>query len=151
MMRHENVCPTCGQSLGTRYCVTKGLRDAIRLMSSFIESKGFNAVHLIKEMVNVGILTANQERNLITHGIRTGLIAHIKDNPGNYCITARGYDFLGDNPVPKYAYAVKHTKAIGTRTVRTSEETCRASDFNRSGEYWEGPGYEIREGHVIKV
>lgn len=147
--REHESCPECGQSLTTTYAVSRGLRDTLKAMARFIEEKGENVAHIQKELMAQGIITHNQKDNLHTHGVYTGLVAHA-DEPGNYLITKRGWDFLDDKPVPKYAYAAKRTKEKGTHVIGHSEELCRASDFNRKGQYWEVPGFVIQEGRVLK-
>lgn len=139
----------CGQSIGTFYSMSRGLRDSLRAMSRFIEKKGINVAHMHKELVAERYLTTSQATNLWTHGVRLGVVAHVEDETGNYLITNRGFAFLNGEPIPKYAMATKRTRVKGTRTIETSVEKCVASDFNKKNEYWEVPGFEIREGRVI--
>lgn len=115
----------------------------------FIERKGINAVHIEKEMVQTGMLTGNQKGNAVGHMVRLGLLAHIEGEPGNFCLTRKAVDFLNGQPIPKYAEVAKRTGEHGSRTVSHSEETCTIKDFNRAGDYWEVPGFEIREGRII--
>lgn len=129
--------------------MSRGLRDTLRAVARFVEKKGINVAHMQKELVAEGYITPNQAANLWTHGIRLGIVAHVEGEPANYLITKRGFDFLNGEAIPKYAYSSKRTKEQGTRTTSTSEEMCVATDFNKKGEYWEVPNFEIQQGRVI--
>lgn len=142
------VCECCGQSLYTVYTVSRGLRDSLLAMAEFVENKGKNVAHIQKELVKSGTLKPNQAANLWTHGVYTGLVAHA-DEPANYCITKRGFDFLAGEPVPKEAYVQKKTKDKHTHVVAVSEETCTARSLDKKNEYWEVHNYEVTEGRVI--
>lgn len=146
-MKDEH-CPHCGQRMGYRSSVSRGTADVLKMIFKKVTEKDTNAVHIEKELVQTGRLTGNQGRNC-THMVRLGLIAHIKGEPGNYCLTNKGIDFLNGLPIPKYVTVEKRTAGHGSRTVTHSEETCTIKDFNRKGEYWEVPGFEIKEGRVI--
>jgi len=113
-----------------------------------IDEKGINAIHIEKELVQRGKLTGNQGRNCI-HMTKLGLIAHIKDEPGNYCITTKGADFLNGKEISKSVTVKKRTESEGSRTTEHSNEMCTIHDFQGKGEYWEIPGFEIREGRII--
>lgn len=148
MLLEKPRCPHCGQTTHSTYTVSRGLRDSLRAMARFIEKKGIDTVHFQKELVAGGWWTPSQERNMCTHGVYTGLVAHT-DEPGNYVITKRGWDFLNGEPVPKHTFVKKRTGSKNTHVVEVSEETCTASDFNKKGEYWEVLGFQIKSGKVV--
>jgi len=141
-------CDHCGQSLYSEYTISRGLRDALKKVARFIEVKGINIVHLQKEMVDTGWLTSNQSTNLRTHGIYTGIIAHAEE-VGNYLITQKGFRFLNGEEVTKSAWVLKRTKEKGSHVIFTPDEMCNVRQFDKKGEYWEVPNFEIREGRVI--
>lgn len=144
----QEVCPHCGQSTTSAYTVSRGLRNSLRSMARFIEKKGINIAHMQKELVALGYVTPNQAANLWTHGVYTGLIAHA-DEPCNYVITTKGFDFLAGGAVPKHAFVSKRTDNKNTKVISHSVETCTASDLDKKGECWEVLNYEVTEGKVI--
>lgn len=147
----ENVCPTCHQSIAYKSAVNRGLCEALKKILAYIEKKGVNAVHLRKELSSQGVITDSQHRNIEAHGVRLGLVAHIENEPGNYCLTTKGMDFLNGEPIPRYAMVQKRTEDAGSHTILVSAETCTMRDFLRKGDYWEVPGVYIQEGRVIKA
>lgn len=134
--------------MGYRSGVSRGTVKVLKMIFKKVAEKDTNAIHIEKELVQRGFLTGNEGRNC-THMVRLGPIAHVEGEPGNYCLTRKGVDFLNGNPIPKYVTVAKRTESHGSRTVTHSEETCVIQDFNKAGEYWEVPGFEIKEGRVI--
>lgn len=145
----DNVCGACGQRLGYKSSMSKGIVAVLKLVMQKVEEKGLNVVHIEKEMVQTSILTGNQGRNA-THMVRLGLLAHIDGETGNYCLTRKAMEFLNGDPVPKWVEVSKRREGEGSRTVAHSDETCVVSDFAGKNEYWEVPGFEIKEGRIIK-
>lgn len=146
--KDENVCGECGQSLQYKSAVSRGTVAMLKAISAMVDRKGINVVHIQKELVKEGALTPNQAQN-ITHCVRLGLVAHVED-AGNYCLTTKAMNFLNGEDIPKYAYVKKRTAEQGAHTEGSSEEMCNAKDFIKKGSYWEVPGFEIREGHVVR-
>ena len=143
----DALCECCGQTLFTVYTVSRGLRDSLKAMADFVERKGMNAAHIQKELVKSGCLKPNQAANLWTHGVYTGLVAHL-DEPANYCITKKGFDFLAGASIPKHSFVSKKTKDKHTHVVGHSEETCTAKSLDKNTEYWEVSNYEVSEGAI---
>lgn len=145
----REVCDACGQSINYRSAVGRGIVEALKSMSKFIEKKGINAVHLHKELVIEKVWTEMQERNMTVHGVRLGLVFHIEDEVGNYGLTTKAMQFLAGENIPKYAYVKKRTEEQGSHTFGVSKQTCNVKDFTKKDAYWEVPGFEIQEGRVI--
>lgn len=148
-MDDNNVCPTCHQRLAYRSSVSRGIVHTLKQIATLVESKGVNAVHIEKEMVQKGLLTGNQGRNY-THMVRHGLIAHVAGEPGNYALTRKAMGFLAGDPIPKTVVVSKRSEEGGSHTTGYGDEVCVISDFNGKGEYWTVPGFDIREGRVIR-
>lgn len=150
MSDDRNICQSCGQRLGYRSAVSRGTVVTLEKVKDFVEKKGINAVHIEKELVQQGILTGNQGGNAKGHMVRLGLLAHVGE-PGNYCLTTRALEFLAGAPIPKEVVVRKRTEAEGSHTEEPSAETCTIGQFRKKGDYWEVPGFEIREGRVIET
>jgi hypothetical protein len=138
-------CPTCEQTTVYELSIDRGTVKILKQMSRFIKKKGINAVHPRDEMEGIW-LTSNEVGNL-SRARKNGLIAKIEGNAGNYCITKRGFDFLNGIAFPKTAVVSK----IEKKTIGFIEEdgTVTVNSFNTEDDYWEGAGYEIKEGTVI--
>lgn len=142
----HKICPTCGQSTIYFLSIDRGTVQIVKQIARFIGRKGINAVHPRKEMEGAW-LTSNEVGNL-TRARAHGLIARVKGNPGNYLLTTKGSSFLHGSLIAKTAIRSKmEEKTIG---YLEQDGEVRISDFNASGEYWEGVGYEIQEGNIIK-
>lgn len=150
MSLDQEYCPHCGQKLGYKSAISRGTVEVLKKISRVVDEKGINAVHIEKEMVQKGILTGNQGRNC-THMVRHGLLAHIEGKAGNYCITRKGMGFLRGEAIPKFITVSKANQNEGSRTVDHGEEMVTIRQFSKSGEYWEVPNFDIREGQVIRT
>ena len=146
-MKHLDfkICPECHQSTIYFLSIDRGTVQIVKQLARFIGTKGINAVHPRKEMEGRW-LTSNEVGNL-TRARAHGLIAKIKDKPGNYCLTTKGGMFLGGYPIKKTAIRSK----IEEKTIGYLDEDgeCQIKDFNTARDYWEGVGYEILEGNII--
>lgn len=141
----KHKCPHCGQSIIYYLSVDAGTVHIVKQIAKFIGQKGINAVHPRKEMEGT-LLTSNEVGNL-TRARAHGLIAKIEGNAGNYCLTYKGSEFLNGRPIHKTAIMDKVKKMkIG---FLEEDGWCKVSDFNSPKEYWEGIGYDIKEGNVI--
>ena len=140
-------CPTCHQTTTYILAIDPGTVHILKQVALFIGKKGINIVHPRKEMEG-RYLTSNQVGNL-TRARSHGLIARIKGNPGNYCLTTKGAAFLHGSPINRFAILSKAEKhQIGY--LDEGIETCVISDFNNPAEpYWEGINYDIEEGRVV--
>lgn len=141
-------CVCCGQTMTYIFALSKGGVDTMKQIARAIEEKGINYFHARKELENRW-LTSSQVANL--SNLRShGLIAKIKGKAGNYCLTKKGGQFLNGLRIPRYAIISKATKhQIGY--FEPERETISVSDCNSKDEYWQGVGFEIEEGDIIKI
>lgn len=150
MNNHKpTICNECGQTTTYLIAIDRGTVDIVRQIAMFIGKKGINAVHPRKEMEG-SYLTSNQVGNLSRPRLH-GLIAKVRGESGNYCLTKKGAEFLNGEIVPKIAIVQKANRNEERRTIGYldgEENTCVIGDFNK-GEYWQGIGYVIKEGEVI--
>jgi len=150
-------CGRCGQTETYLLPVDRGTVDILKAIAVAIRNKGINAVHPREEMeipktddydlmVKEGKMTSNMVGNLSRPRFH-GLIAKTGDQPGNYCLTTKGAEFLKHEiTIPKYAIISKKT---GCKKEYWQPEKYRVSikDFSSDEEYWEG--FYIKDGHVI--
>lgn len=154
-------CGSCGQSATYVLGIDRGTVDILKAVAVAIRKKGINAIHPrkemevsgrkpdYKEMVENGFLTSNQVGNL-TRARAHGLIARIKGNPGNYCLTVKGAKFLRGERIAKYAIMSKTTKSqIGYWMPEAYNVSIGM--FRPDQEYWEGMNYEIEEGKIVEI
>ncbi len=141
-----DFCPACKQSCTYIVGIDRGSVDIMKAIARFIGQKGINAVHPRKEMEGT-YLTSNQVGNLSRPRMH-GLIAHLKGERGNYCLTKKGAAFLKGEPIPRYAII---SKAEGCQVGYFNPETITTSisEYNESDSYWEGIGFSVEEGRVI--
>jgi len=136
-------CECCGQTKTYILGIDEGTIDIVRRIATFIGEKGINCVHPRKEMEGYG-LSSNQVGNLSRPRFH-GLIAKIKGDVGNYCLTKKGQAFLSGESIPKYAIVSKAEKRqVGY--YEAENEQCTMSDYGQ--EYWDGVNYDIVEGFV---
>lgn len=149
LYNEQEVCPHCQQTLYYRFDIDKGSCEILKKMVRFIKDKGINAVHPHKEMAKAGIITSRELDN-IARLKSHGLVAHIKGERGNYCITNKAFDFLGGEPIPRTVAIKKKTKGQRSHVVAHSDEEVTIDMFgNEWNEYWSANGYTITEGRVI--
>ena len=147
------ICQCCGQSKTYALAIDKGTTDTLRAISIAIGRKGINIIHPRKEMewrskdISQGLITSNQVGNLTKARVH-GLIAKIKGQPGNYCLTTKGANFLRGGEIPRVAII---DKVIGHQIGYFNPEDDKVSirSFVSKEEYWEGINYTILEGRVI--
>lgn len=155
-------CSCCRQTLTYLVPVDKGTVEIVRAIAFAVQKKGINIIHPRREMEvsghtyedweNLsmqGLITSNQVGNLSKARFH-GLIARVKDNPGNYCLTDKGLEFLRGEPVPKYAVVQKSTHTqIGY--WRPEEYRVSTRDFRADCASWEtGLYFQIIQGRVVK-
>lgn len=153
-------CEHCGQSLTYILPIDRGTVEIVRAIAKTIFRKGINVVHPRKEMEvnphNISVEIRNQEGYLTSNEVGNlsrprfhGLIAKIKENPGNYCLTTKGAKFLKGESVPRFAII---SKAEGHQIGYWRPEIyqCTIKDFISQGEYWEGINFDIIEGRIVK-
>jgi hypothetical protein len=148
-------CACCGQTTSYVLSIDQGTVDILRSIANAIRRKGINAIHPRNEMetqgggdlVTQGQLTSSQVCNLSRPRFH-GLIAAIKGQPGNYCLTRKGAEFLRGAEIPRIAVIDKMT--VSQKGYHLPEKyKVKISDFDGTGPYWEGLGYEIQEGVVL--
>ena len=99
-------------------------------------------------MVQEGCMTSNQVGNLSRPRFH-GLIAHIKGEPGNYCLTTKGAEFLKGREIARFAIISKQDgHQIGY--FKPEEYTVTIKDFAPDEEYWEGINFDIIQGRIVK-
>lgn len=148
------LCSHCGQSTTYLLAIDRGTVQIVKQIARFINKKGINVVHPRKEMEGI-YLSSNEVGNL-THARAHGLIAKIKGEAGNYCLTTKGAQFLRGSKIPKYAIRSK----VEHKTIGYFEpDTCTAHiiEYDRLGraengnmEYWEGINFTVEEGRIIQ-
>lgn len=151
-------CDCCNQTLTYLIPIDKGTVEILKAIARAILNKGINAIHPRKEMevsntqnrdlmIKDGFLTSNMVGNLSRPRFH-GLIAKVRWQPGNYCLTTKGAKFLKGSLVPRYAIRDKVTKRqIGYWLPEKYQVSIK--DFSNDEEYWEGIGFDIVSGHVI--
>jgi hypothetical protein len=148
---NSEVCQSCGQTTTYLLPLDKGSVEIVRIIAQGIKNKGINAIHPRKELETSDKITSNQVGNL-THPRSHGLIAKVKGNPGNYCLTQKGAKFLNGATVPKFAIMKKSTHNEHARQIgywKPEEYFVSIKDFVKTTEYWEGWNFDIQEGSVI--
>lgn len=142
------ICERCLQSKTYLLALDRGTAEIVAAIATGIEAKGINFIHPRKEIESTGGLTSNQVGNL-SRAHRHGLIAKIKGEPGNWCLTSKGAKFLRGMAVPKYAIVSKVTgHQIGY--FETENLLVTVNDLLNSGLRWEGINFDIEEGRIIK-
>ena len=144
------VCHECGQTKDYALAIDRGTIKILKQMARFIGQKGINVVHPRKEMEGT-LLTSNEVGNLSRPRIH-GLIAKIKGEPGNYCLTSKGASFLHGHAIPRVAI---RSKATGHTTGyylpdENPERMCTIHDFGADEPWWHGINYDIEGGRIIK-
>lgn len=146
------VCVCCGQTTTYLIAIDHGTVHIVKQIARFIQQKGINCVHPRKEMEGAW-LTSNEVGNLSRARLH-GLIAKVKDNPGNYLLTKKGARFLKGDKIPRVAIIRKGTEATDRHNdgyFNPEEDTCVVGDFTASqGDYWEGINYTIEEGRIVR-
>jgi hypothetical protein len=156
------ICPHCHQSLTYLLPIDLGTVEIVRAIAVAIYRKNINAIHPRKEMecrlapgadfrdmIKEGMLTSNMVGNLSRPRFH-GLIAKIKDNPGNYCLTTKGARFLRGLGVPRLAVISKEERRqVGY--YLPDEHMVTIHDFVADDPFWEGINFDIVEGQIIKA
>ena len=145
-----NKCECCGLTTNYLLAIDKGTIEILKAVSRAIGDKGINIVHANKELIEKGYLTPLQRGNM-SRPRAHGLIAMVKGDgmKGNYLLTSKGAKFLrGEIRIPKYAIMNKVT-SHQAGYFEAEEHTVGVNDY-MEGEYWEGIGYDIQQGRVVK-
>ncbi|KKL12790.1 hypothetical protein LCGC14_2532250 [marine sediment metagenome] len=180
-------CENCNQTTEYMLALDRGTCNIVKCFATRVRIKGINVIHPKKEMevphkewnykkgFEEGVLTSTQIGNLTRARIH-GLLARIKGEPGNWCITQKGALFLKGNPILQYAIMDKRTRQLKryawgecpanmkSHSLINSHvgvicKNCDAyipreivafiSDFKSGSEYWIGINYTIESGRVV--
>lgn len=153
------VCDHCTQQITYLIPINKGAVEILKAIAAAIRKKKINAVHPRKEMeigskkldhftmIAEGHLTSNMVGNLSRPRFH-GLIARIKGQSGNYCMTRKGSDFLKGKSFPRYAII---SKRLGGNVGYWESEKYQVNvkEFTSDEELWEGIDFDIVEGKII--
>jgi hypothetical protein len=159
----EEVCEHCGQSITYLATIDQGTVDILRAISVAIYRKGINVIHPRKEMevgqtsnhasmVRNGQITSNMTGNLSKARFH-GLIASVKGEAGNYCITTKGAQFLRGRIIPRHAIISKARKDVDNiGYYLETTETASIREFTNSADhsYWEVINFDVVAGRIIK-
>lgn len=152
-------CKHCTQQITYLIPIDKGCVEILKAIAVAIRRKKINAVHPRKEMeidskkldhftmIAEGHLTSNMVGNISRPRFH-GLIARIKGQKGNYCMTRKGAEFLRGESFPRYAIISKKEK----RNVgywESEKYQANVKDFTSDEELWEGIDFDIVEGKII--
>lgn len=125
--------------------IDQGTIDILKGLIHAVHRLGRNCIHPRKE-VEGKELTSNQVGNLSRPRFH-GLVAKVKENPGHYCITNKGVDFLKGRQVDKYCIVSKvDKKQVGYYQPGMNMVTIH----DVSPEYWEFPNIEIVDGQIVE-
>jgi len=141
-------CSQCGQKLTYELDVDKGTVETLTILAKAIKIKGINAMHLTKELLGQGL--TNYQIGNISRARFHGLVAKIKTQPGNYCLTTKGLEFLHGLSIARTVIIKKATNKNPAYVYGYSADTVSIRDFAKNWEvYWASNGYAISEGRVI--
>lgn len=143
-------CDHCGQTTTYLLGIDRGTAHIVQQLARAIDKKGINVIHVHKELLAQGYLTANQRSN-IARPRAHGLIAKVTGDTmrGNYALTRKGADFLRGVRVSKYAIMSK-SDGMQIGYFEAEKYTVTLKELMRGGEYWEGINYHIEEGRVVR-
>lgn len=137
------------QNLSYELEIDKGTTEIVKGVARAIKEKGINCVHIAKEVLAKGYITVGQRLN-VSRPKAHGLIAKVKGQAGNYCLTDKGLSFLKGEPIPRLTIIKKATRNQASHVIAHSEDMVTISQIDNGwGTYWSANGYDIKEGRVI--
>lgn len=152
-------CAACGQTTEYLVGLDKGAAYTVIAFYAAVRRKGLNCLHPAKEMLvmnrewtpercrDEGVITP-QMRNDLKHAGAHGLIAKVRGEPGNWCLTRKGAEFLRGARIPKYAVLSKtEGKQIGY--WEPDGQNVTIADLLKSATFWDPGTFEIREGRIV--
>lgn len=160
----REVCGECGQFKTYLLALDRGTATIVKAVAAAIRNKGTNIIHPTKEMevpaaewtyeraVHAGVLTSMQIGNLTRARVH-GLLARVKGEPGNWCLTTKGARFLRGEAVPRFAIIRKSRRGDGSHKEEYFEPeryTITVQELGREHETWVAIDYEIIEGRVVR-
>lgn len=152
-------CEHCGQTTTYLVPLDRGAAIIVKALAAAIRRKGINCVHPGKEMevprrewsyeraVTEGVLPSNFIDNFSRVRFH-GLIARVKGEAGNWCLTSKGARFLRGEPVARYVIRSKATKHnLGYYEPETL--TVTVHELRKADELWQGINFDIVEGRIV--
>lgn len=160
----KEICSECGQFKTYLLPLDRGTATIVKAFSTAVRNKGINIIHPTKEMevpakewsyeraIHAGVLTSTQIGNFTRARVH-GLIARVKGEAGNWCLTTKGSQFLKGQKVPQFAI-IRKSKA-GERSHK--DEYFEPEKFqidiyelSKQEEVWMGIDFEIQEGRIVE-
>lgn len=143
----SEICECCGMDKEYRSGLNKGLVHVLIQIAKAIKAKGINCIHLDKEALAQGYLTSNQKGNA-SHLRIHGLLAEVQDEPGNWCLTTKGINFLQGALIPRYAVRSKtEHRTIGYWYA--DKYRCSIKDFEKESEWYAFEDFFVQAGRVV--
>lgn len=145
------MCECCGQDTSYIVNLDHGTAKTVYQIAQAIKRKGINIVHPRKELEG-SYITSNQVGNLSKARFH-GLIASVRDNPGNYLLTTKGSKFLKNEPVAKFAIVKKATHKEGPHNIgyhMPEELITNYKELINEPDYWNCIDFDIVEGRIVK-
>lgn len=145
-------CTHCNQFVNYELSLSRGHAICLVKIYNYVKTKGINAVHLDKELLEKEIITANEKGNVPQ--LRHWKLLDQLEESGNYAINQFTVDFLkGSITVPKKVIVAKgigsDAESIFDQThFFDTEHVVSIKDLlKKDNPYWEGDF--IRYGNVI--
>jgi len=144
----DERCECCSQRLYKPAVLSKGYAKMLVIISEFIEKKGVNVVHPEKELFKLGLFSVAQRVNMTVLGDH-GLVAK-HESHGNWVLTRKGVDFLNGSEIWKVAAVEKATKRTVGHIEKEGKTTLKKL-LGKNAPYWQGLGFTIESGRVIRA
>lgn len=138
-------CTHCNQFVNYELSLSRGHAKCLVKIYNYVKSKGINAVHLDKELLEKNIITANEKGNVPQ--LRHWKLLDQLEESGNYAINQHTVDFLkGLITVPKKVIVLKGIENDFGGFFDT--EFVFVKDLlKKDNPYWEGD--YIKYGNII--
>lgn len=152
-------CLECGQTKTYLVPVDRGAAIIVIAIAAAIRRKRINMVHPGKEMeiprrqwsfsraASEGLLPSNFIDNFSRVRFH-GLIARVRSEVGNWCLTTKGSLFLHGERIARYAIRSKSEKHT-TGYYMPETETITITEALRQPEIWAVPDFRIVEGRIL--
>lgn len=159
----KEICGECGQAKTYLLALDRGTTVIVSAFAAAVRKKGINIIHPKKEMEvhgkewnlklanSEGVLTSTQIGNLTRARVH-GLLARVKNEAGNWCMTTKGAQFLKNIPVPRFAIMRKSTaehRSHKDEYFEPEHYTITASELALEGENWAAIDFQIVDGRIV--
>lgn len=159
----KEICGECGQAKTYLLPLDRGTTVIVSAFAAAVRHKGINVIHPTKEMEvpakqwnlnranTEGVLTSTQIGNLTRARVH-GLLARVKGEAGNWCMTTKGAQFLKNVPVPRFAVMRKSTaekRSHKDEYFEPEKYLITASELAREGENWAAIDFQIVDGRIV--